>query len=85
MKKDLLTTEEVADELTISVESARKLMTSGQLAYVIVTVGRQRQTRRVLRSTLEAFKQNEQRAGVRDEVQDVRQTLAAHASVEEYY
>ena len=80
---DLLTTEEVASELRISDEAARKLMTSGKLAFVQVTAGERRMTRRVRRDTLEAFKRNEQRATFRDELRGVRETVSAMASVEQ--
>lgn len=84
MKTDLLTTDEVAAELRISAEAARKLMTRGLLPYVTVTVGQQRQTRRVRRATLDAYLEREQRGGsVKVELQRVRETRAALAAVEE--
>lgn len=59
MSCHLLTTSEVADELKISIESARQLMTSGKLRFVQVGLGTERFTRRVRRDTLDEFKSRE--------------------------
>lgn len=83
MTSDLLTIDEVATELKVSYESARQLTISGKLPYVSVTPGKQRETRRVRRDTLDAFKRAEKRSRVADEMRHVRNSGIALGLVEQ--
>lgn len=73
---ELLTLDEVAAKLKVSVETARKLCVTGRLPWVHAGTGSARQTRRVLKSTLAAFMRDERRETVREEMQSIKRTFA---------
>lgn len=73
----------VARRLKVSREQARRLCTSGRLAFITVGIGKDRNAYRVLSSTLDAFMRDERRMGVKQELRSVRETLGAMSGVEE--
>jgi excisionase family DNA binding protein len=75
--RELITLQEVADELAISYEQARRLCRTGRLASVNVGTSDGRRQYRVRRDTLEAFKRNELRPDVKGEIEGVRVSLDA--------
>jgi hypothetical protein len=79
---DLLTLEQVAADLVVNPETVRRLCISGRLPWVNVGTSDTRPIRRVLASTLRAFKANERRAAVKLHAANIRQTAAAMQSVE---
>ncbi len=79
----LLTPDQVADQLSVSTETVRKLMVSGKLPWVSVGTGESRQLRRVRPSTLAAYQQNERRAAIKQQMHDVRTTLRLARGVPE--
>jgi hypothetical protein len=75
--RELLTLQEVADDLLITYEQARRLCSKGRLASINVGTSDARHQYRVRRDTLEAFKRNEKQGSVKDEIGGVRVSLAA--------
>jgi hypothetical protein len=79
----LLTLEQVAADLKVNPETARRLCISGRLPWVNVGTSDTRPIRRVLASTLRAFKANERRASIKLHAANIRQTSAAMRMVEQ--
>jgi excisionase family DNA binding protein len=75
--RELLTLDEVAAQLGVSYEQARRLCSKGRLASINVGTSDDRKQYRVRRDTLEAFMRNEQQPSVKDELAGVRVSLAA--------
>jgi hypothetical protein len=79
----LLTLDQVAADLVVNPETVRRLCISGRLPWVNVGTSDTRPIRRVLASTLRAFKANERRAAIKLHAANIRQTSAAMQAVEE--
>jgi excisionase family DNA binding protein len=75
--REVMTLQEVADELAISYEQARRLCSKGRLPAINVGTSDGRKHYRVRRDTFETFKRNEQQPSVKDEISGVRVSLAA--------
>lgn len=80
---ELLTLDEVAAKLKVSRSTARQLCVSGRLPWVPAGTGKDRHIRRVRKSTLAAFMQNERRDAATEQMRNITQTLAAMRAVEE--
>ncbi len=79
----LLTPDEVAARLKVNPETVRRLCVSGRLPWVNVGTTETRPIRRVRAATLRAYMQDERRAAVKLEMQNIRQTSAAMQAVEQ--